>query len=121
MSQRLPHPLKDVVDRPHAVFFGVERPTGPTTEMSRFILAEVKDHPPKVLVAVRSSDEFISELVPLTMRGKKMRRFMTVAGTISVSIVEYENVTISETSQVQRRTGVGITFTKEPCRDQPVQ
>ena len=66
-------------------------------------------------------DEFIFGLVPLTMRGKELRRFMTIMGGNSVSMVEYEQVTISETSQGQRRTGVTVTFTREPCRDQPAQ
>jgi hypothetical protein len=63
-------------------------------------------------------DEFIAGLVPMAMRGKELGRFVTVMGMISISTVEYENVSISETLQDRRRTGLTVTFTKEMCRDQ---
>jgi hypothetical protein len=63
-------------------------------------------------------DNFLAELLPLTMRGKEQRRFLMATGAPSVSIVEYENVTIAENFQGDRRTGVTATFTKEQCRDQ---
>jgi hypothetical protein len=37
----------------------------------------------------------------------------------SVLMTQYENVTISELFQGQRRTGVTVTFTKEKCQDRP--
>lgn len=40
---------------------------------------------------------FLAELVPDSMRGKETGRGMLALGAISVSIVEYEQVTISET------------------------
>jgi hypothetical protein len=63
-------------------------------------------------------DEFISELVPLTVRGKEVNRMVFMSGPNNVSMIKYENVTISEVLQEQRRTGVTVTFTKETCRDQ---
>jgi hypothetical protein len=66
-------------------------------------------------------DELISELVPLTMRGKELRRMMSTAGRFSVLMVEYENVTVAEGLEGQRRTEVTVTFTKEACRERPSQ
>jgi hypothetical protein len=40
---------------------------------------------------------FLADLVPDTMRGKETGRHVLVAGTFSVSAVEYEHVAISET------------------------
>src|ERR1035437_2617993 len=51
-------------------------------------------------------DEFISELVPLAMRGKELRRWASISGLYSVLTVEYENIAIGEMSQGQKRTGV---------------
>lgn len=66
----------------------------------------------------KAVDDFLLELVPLAMRGKELGRLVTFMGAPSVSVVEYENVTIAEGWQGQRRTGVTVTFTKEKCRDQ---
>jgi hypothetical protein len=65
-------------------------------------------------------DDFLAELIPLTMRGRELGRGQMNAGLTSVSIVEYENVTISETF-LERRTGVTVTFTKEKCTERPAQ
>src|SRR5450759_1998820 len=61
-------------------------------------------------------DEFISELVPLTMRGKELRRWLSISGLNSVLMVEYENIGIAEALHGQSRTGVTVTFTKEACQ-----
>jgi hypothetical protein len=61
-------------------------------------------------------DELISELVPLTIRGKELRRGASITGTNSVLIVEYEDIGIAEALHEQRRTGVTVTFTKEACQ-----
>ena len=66
-------------------------------------------------------DEFILDLVPLTMRGREVGRMVFTSGPNNVPMVKYESVTISETLQEGRRTGVTVTFTKEACRDQPTQ
>jgi len=66
-------------------------------------------------------DDFLAELVPLTMRGKELGRMVEALGLPSVSIVKYENVTISETRQGERRTGVAVSFKNEECRKQTVR
>jgi len=66
-------------------------------------------------------DNFLAELLPMAMRGKEQRRSAMMTGLASVSLVEYENVTIAENFQAGTRTGVTATFTKEQCRDQPAQ
>jgi hypothetical protein len=63
-------------------------------------------------------DEFVSELVPLSVRGKELRRMRESMGLHSASIIEYEYVAIVESFQGLERTGVTVTFTKEECRDQ---
>jgi hypothetical protein len=55
----------------------------------------------KTAQAVR---DFLAELVPSTMRGRELRRMIEAMGAPSVSIVEYENVTISESWQGERLT-----------------
>jgi hypothetical protein len=61
-------------------------------------------------------DDFVAELVPLTMRGKELGRMLEAWGASSVSHIEYENVTISELRQGERRTAVTVKFKKEECR-----
>ncbi|MDR3741839.1 MAG: hypothetical protein P4L40_22695 [Terracidiphilus sp.] len=64
-------------------------------------------------------DDFLSDLVPMNIRGKEQSRMLEATGLPSVSIIEYENVVIAEEFQGQRRTGVTVTFKKETCRDRP--
>jgi hypothetical protein len=66
----------------------------------------------------KAVDDFLAELVPLTIRGKVLQRLHEATGLPSVSIVEYENVTISGMFQGQRRTGVTVTFKNEECQEQ---
>jgi hypothetical protein len=66
-------------------------------------------------------DDFLAELIPLTMRGKELGRLAMAFGVPSSSTIEYENVAIVEAFQGRRRTGVTVTFTKEECRDRPAQ
>jgi hypothetical protein len=61
-------------------------------------------------------DDFVAELVPVTMRGKELGRMVEAVGAPSVSHIEYENVTISELRQGERRTGVTVRFKNEECR-----
>ena len=60
-------------------------------------------------------DEITLELVPMSLRGKEIRRLMESMGRASVSRVEYENVIVSEAFQAQRRTSVTITLKNEDC------
>lgn len=66
-------------------------------------------------------DEFASELVPVAMRGKELMRSAQAFGAPSVTMVEYQNVTISELFESGKRTGVTVTLTEETCRDQPAR
>jgi hypothetical protein len=61
-------------------------------------------------------DDFLVELVPVTMRGKELGRMVEALGAPSVSQIDYENVTISELRQGGRRTGVTVKFKNEECR-----
>src|ERR1700722_15581188 len=70
------------------------------------------------IIGPHAIDEFVSLLVPMAIRGKELRRSAQAFGAPSVTMVEYENVTIGELFQAERRTGVTVTFTKETCRDQ---
>jgi hypothetical protein len=65
-------------------------------------------------------DDFLTELVPLTVRGKELRRFHMAMGLPSMSTVEYENVTISESLQGRTRTGITVTFKNETCQQRSV-
>ena len=64
-------------------------------------------------------DEFVSELVPLSIRGSELGRMTEQIGLPAFSSVVYQYVTIGESLTGQKRTGVTVTFTKEQCRDQP--
>ena len=66
-------------------------------------------------------DDFLAELITSTMRGKELRRWATISGLHSALIVEYENVSIAESSQGETRTGVTVTFTKEECWEPPAE
>jgi hypothetical protein len=60
-------------------------------------------------------DDFLLKLLPLTMRGKKLRQMVIQSGVVSVGSTEYENVTISAASNGQGPTGVTVIFTNEKC------
>jgi len=66
-------------------------------------------------------DDFIAELLPPALRGKEIRRMAEVFGLISISNVEYENLTVAETSTGATRTAVTVTFTAERCADKSAQ
>lgn len=73
------------------------------------------------VIGPHAVDEFVSELVPLAMRGKELGRSAQAFGAPSMTAVEYQNVTIAELFQGGTRTGVTVTFTGEECRDQPAR
>ena len=60
-------------------------------------------------------DDFLLKLLPLTMRGKELRKMVFQSGVVSISSTEYENVTISAASNGQGPTGVTVIFTNEKC------
>ena len=69
----------------------------------------------------KALDDFVAELVPLTIRGKELRRLYEAMGLPAMLTVEYENVTISELLQGKRRTAVTIAFKSAECLRQPVE
>jgi hypothetical protein len=73
------------------------------------------------IIGPHAIDEFVSALVPMAMRGKELGRSAQAFGAPSMTMVEYENVTIGELFQAGTRTGVTVTFTKETCQDQPAR
>lgn len=66
-------------------------------------------------------DEFIAELLPPSVRGNEIRRMAQSFGLLSISTVEYENLTVAETSAGTTRTAVTVSFTAERCADKPAQ
>jgi hypothetical protein len=62
-------------------------------------------------------DDFLTELIPVSMRGKELRKMVEMSGMNSIRIVEYENVAVSESYHGDQRTGVTVSFPKEQCRD----
>jgi hypothetical protein len=69
----------------------------------------------------KAVDDFLLKLLPLSMRGKELGKMAQAVGLPGVLTTLYENVTISELLQGQRRTGVTATFTKEKCQERPAQ
>jgi hypothetical protein len=65
-------------------------------------------------------NDFLMELVPMTMRGKQLLRMVEAVGLPSMSHIEYRNVTISELWQGEQRTGVTVAFKEEECQRQAV-
>lgn len=63
----------------------------------------------------RGIDDFLLNLLPLTLRGKELRQMAYQMGVASIVATEYENVTISAASNGQGPTGVTVTFTNEKC------
>jgi hypothetical protein len=83
----------------------------------RIELPPVAPGPDARVTGTHAIDEFLSELVPVAMRGKELMRSDQAFGAPSVRMVRYQNVTIGELFQGGKRTGVTVTFTKETCRD----
>jgi hypothetical protein len=69
--------------------------------------------------SAKALDDFLLELIPSVRRGKELRRFVTWMGAPGISVVAYENVTITEMLQGQSRTGVTVTFPNVSCPDRP--
>jgi hypothetical protein len=65
--------------------------------------------PPPALGMILLEPE-LEELAPLYIRGKELQRYQIYSGTVSLLVVEYENVTISEAFQGRNRIGVTVTF-----------
>jgi hypothetical protein len=65
----------------------------------------------------RAVDDLVAELVPLRSRGRELSQMAQVFSLQSISTVEFENVSISESFQGTDRTRVTIAFAKEVCQD----
>jgi len=59
--------------------------------------------------------EFLADLVPASMRGKELNRFMMSTGAVSTSWTEYEHVTISQSDSGQNDT-MHLSFNDPACR-----
>jgi hypothetical protein len=73
------------------------------------------------VISAKGVDDFLLKLLPLTVRGKELGKMAEMFGLPGVLITQYENVTISESLQGQRRTGVTAIFPKEKCQDGATQ
>jgi hypothetical protein len=64
----------------------------------------------------RNMYDFLADLVTPAMRGKELRRGAQIMGTISLTFVEYENVTINELRGASdSKNTITVTFTNR-CR-----
>ncbi len=70
--------------------------------------------------SAKGIDDFLLKLLPLSMRGKGLGKMAEGMSLQSVLIAQYENATVSESFEGQRRTGVTVTFTKEKCQDRHI-
>jgi hypothetical protein len=63
--------------------------------------------------------DFLAEIVPLAMRGLKVRAMTHVSGPNSMTFTEYENVTISErqagANPFATDNTISVAFKNEPC------
>ena len=59
--------------------------------------------------------DFIVDLVPASISGKELRRMMAQFGIVSMSITEYEHVTITESDHAQGDT-ITVSFNDPTCR-----
>lgn len=71
--------------------------------------------------SAKALDDFLLKLVPPSLRGKELRKLYMAMGAPAASMIEYENVTISEVFQDRLRTGVTVTFKNESCAEKPAQ
>ena len=67
--------------------------------------------------SAKAMDDFLVELIPPARRGKELGTMVTMMGLPGISVVTYENVTITEILQGQERSGITVTFPNESCLD----
>ena len=63
--------------------------------------------------------DFLSELVPDSMRGKEIRKMISSMGAPSIQTIEYEHVTISQFNAGQlfsRDNVITVAFTNQDCQ-----
>ena len=65
--------------------------------------------------------DFLADLVPASLRGKEVGRYMMMMGLMSMSVVEYEYVTINELEHANQPFGkdntITVTFKSENCQE----
>ena len=62
---------------------------------------------------------FLAELVPDALRGKELGRFLEAFGAISVSVMDYEHVTISEPHNANEpfaNRSITLRFKRQDCQ-----
>jgi hypothetical protein len=85
----------------------------------RIQLPPIGPEPRSQVSSGNAIDDLLNELVPLSVRGAEQQRMRVITGLPSTNIIEYRNLTVSETFQGASRTGVAVTFTNEICQDRP--
>ena len=70
------------------------------------------------MVTTQRMHDFLSELVPDSMRGKEINRGMMAMGAISMIFIEYENVMVMESDfgPFNHDNTITITFKRDDCR-----
>jgi hypothetical protein len=66
--------------------------------------------------------DFLLDLVPISMRGKEVRRMAQQMGLFSVTVVEYEHISISEVhqgDQAPSNNTITLTFKSYDCQTAP--
>jgi hypothetical protein len=58
--------------------------------------------------------DFLLDLVPISMRGKELRRMSMQMGLISVTVVDYEHIAVSEGNDA-----ITVTFKSDDCQTAP--
>ena len=76
------------------------------------------------IATTRMVDKALAEVVTPAMRSTETGRRIIFAGALSLSVVEYEHVTISEPQNGNSpalRGEITVTFKNETCRDAAIQ
>jgi hypothetical protein len=60
--------------------------------------------------------DFLLDLVPISTRGKEVRRMSMQMGLISVTVVDYEHIAVTESNDA-----ITVTFKSDDCQTAPVQ
>jgi hypothetical protein len=58
--------------------------------------------------------DFLLDLVPISMRGKEVRRMSMQMGLSSITVVDYERIAVSESNDA-----ITVTFKSDDCRTAP--
>jgi hypothetical protein len=70
----------------------------------------------------RKMHEFLLDLIPLSQRGKELRRSAMISGIVSVTVTEYEKLDVSELNvgdPMSRDWRITIVFKDDRCEKPP--